>query len=120
MTLYDEANLIAKEILSDPDLKQDIVKLIQITPGTGPADEPGQSTETEYTLDAVVKGAPYKYLKEGFATVIDQMVTAATIDDVTPTKNDFIDINGVRCKIIEDISSPGAGTRVVWKFLVRK
>lgn len=120
MTIYDDVKAVASEVLGDSDLKQGTVKLIQVTPGSGPADDPGEPTEKEYTLDAVVRGAPFKYIRDGFVTATDQMVTAAIIAGVTPTKNDFIEIDGVRCKIIEDVSAPGAGTRVVWKFLVRK
>lgn len=118
MTIYDDLKPVAAELLAE--FKQGTVKLIQLTEGDGPADDPGAPTETEYTLDATVRGAPFKYVRDGFVTAADMLVTAAPIDGVTVTKNDFIEIDGVRCKIIEDVSAPSAGTRVVWKFLVRK
>lgn len=118
MSIYDDLRPVAAEILSE--FKQGTIKLIQVTAGTGAADDPGAPTETTTVLDAVVKGAPFKYVRDGFATVSDLMVTAAPLDDVTVTKNDFIEIDAIRYKIIEDVSAPAAGTRVVWKFLVRK
>jgi len=118
MTIYDEMKSVGVELLGE--FKQGTVKLIQIVAGTGPDDNPGEPTETSYILDAVVRGAPFKYIRDGFVTATDMMVTAAIIEGLTPSKNDFIEIDGVRCKIIEDVSAPGAGTRVVWKFLVRK
>jgi hypothetical protein len=118
MTIYDDMKTVGAELLAE--FKQGTITLVQITPGDGPADDPGEPDEDSYTLDAVVKGAPFKYLRDGFVTATDLLVTAAVIDGVTPTKNDFIEIDGVRCKIIEDVSAPSAGTRAVWKFLVRR
>lgn len=118
MSIYDDLRPIATEILSE--FKQGTVKLIQVTTGTGSADNPGAPTETIIPLDAVVKGAPFKYIRDGFAAATDMMVTAAPIDGVTVGANDFIEIDGNQCKIIGDMSTPAAGTRVVWKFLVRK
>lgn len=118
MTVYDDGKAIAKEILADPEFRQDTVKLIQIVPGTGPADDPGASTETSYILDAVVKGPPYSFMKSGFVSVMDNLVVAAPIDGITPTINDFVEINNVRSKILADLSVPSVGTRVVWKLLV--
>lgn len=118
MSIYDDMKVVSSELLGE--FKQGTITLIQVTAGTGPEDNPGEPTETEYELDATVKGAPYKYLRDGFVTATDLLVIAAIIDGVTPTKNDFIEIDGIRCKILEDVSVPAAGTKVVWKFLVRK
>lgn len=118
MSIYDELKPVAQSLLKE--FKQGTISLIQIIPASGPADNPGAPTEITRTLDATVTGAPFKYVRDGFATVSDMMVTAAVIDGVTITKNDFIVIDGIRCKIIEDVSVPASGTRVAWKFIVRK
>ena len=118
MTIYDDVKIVADEVLAD--FKQGVVNLIQTSTTVGPADDPGSSTETSHTLDAVVKGVPFKYMNDSFILSTDLMVTAAILAGITPTINDFIEIDGVRCKIIKDVSVPGAGGRVVWKFLVRK
>lgn len=118
MSIYDEMKPVATALLAE--FKQGIITLLQLVPGTGAADEPGAAVESSYTLNATVKGAPFKYVKDGFAVATDLLVTAAIIEGVTPSKNDFIVIDGERCKIIEDLSVPAAGVKVVWKFLVRK
>lgn len=120
MTVYDDAKQIAKDVLGDPDLRQDTIKLIQITRGSGPADEPGATTETAYDLDATAGQAPYRFIKDGFTRTNAYLISAAIIDDVEVTTDDFIEINGVRYKIVQDLTSPSPGARTVWKFFVQK
>lgn len=118
MSIYDELKPVADAILSE--FKQGTVKLVRLVAGAGAVDDPGSATETETDLNAVAKGVTFKYVRDGFALSTDLIVTCAALDGVTVTKNDFIDIDGTRYKIVEDISPPAAGTRVVWKFIVRK
>jgi len=118
MTIYDDLKPVATELLVD--FKQGVITLTQITPGTGPADNPGASTPTVYPLSGTVKGVSFQYVRDGFAVATDLMVTTAVNDDVVPTEKDFIDIDGVRYKIIKDMSVPAAGTKIAWKFIVRK
>lgn len=118
MSIYDELVPLTREIMQE--FKQGSVSLVRHTPGTGAADEPGQATTVTHALNATVKGVSYKYVRDGFAIDTDLEVTAATIDGVTPSKNDFIVIDGETYKIVEDMSTPAAGTRVVWKFIIRR
>lgn len=118
MTIYDDLLPVTKEIMAE--FKQGTVNYIQITPGSGPADNPGASTETPTPLDAVVSGVSFKYVSNGFALSSDLMVTAATVDGVTPNEKGFIDVDGTRYKIIRDMSAPAAGGNLVWKFIIRK
>lgn len=118
MTIYTDLQSLAGVLLQD--FKQGTVKLIKITVGTGPADNPGSNTETTYTLDATVRGVSDKVIARSFAFASDLEVCAAVIDGVTPDEEDFIEIDSVRYKIVQDISPPAAGTKVVWKFIVRK
>jgi hypothetical protein len=118
MTIYDDLKPVVTELLGE--FKQGTINLIQITSGTGAADDPGAPTETTHALSATVKGVSFKYVRDGFALSSDLVVIAAVVEGITPSKNDFIDIDSIRYKIIEDMSVPAAGTRVAWKFLVRK
>lgn len=118
MTIYEELKPVASALLKE--FKQGVMTLIKITPGAGPADNPGQPVETPYTLDAVAHGASFKFVRDGFATSSDLEVTVAVLDGVKPEINDFIVIDSIRYKIIHDVSVPAAGTRVAWKFIVRK
>jgi hypothetical protein len=118
MSIYDDLQPVASELLAE--FKQGTISLIQSVPGDGDDDDPGEPATTTTELDATVVGAPFKYVQAGFAVASDMLVTAAVVVGITPDKNDFIVIDGVQYKIIQDVSKPAAGTRVVWKFLVRK
>lgn len=118
MSIYDELRPVAQSLLAE--FKQGVVSLVQVAAASGPADDPGTPATTTTLLNAAVTGAPYKYVRDGFAVSSDILVIAAPVDGIQPAKNDFIVIDGERYKIIEDVSVPAAGTRVAWKFLVRK
>lgn len=118
MSIYDELKNVASEVLKD--FKQSEISLVQLTPGSGPADDPGIPTTTITELDAVARGVSFKYVQNGLAVASDIQVTAAVLEGVTPSVNDFVRIDGIDHKIIQDISTPAAGTRCVWKFVVRK
>jgi hypothetical protein len=115
---YDEMQKIASDVLKD--FKQGVIKYIDIVPTSGPADEPGAPTVVEYELDAVAKGVSYKFVKDGLALSTDLTVTSAVLSGLTPNLRGFIEIDGNRYKIVQDISTPAAGTRAVWKWIVRK
>lgn len=119
MSIYNELQQIAGEVLGDFD--QGGIKLIHLTfPTSSTPDEPGEPTETVYELKGVATGVEFKYLKESFTATAEKEVTVAVRDDVVPSENDFIEIDGYRYKILKDISAPQAGTRCAWKFLVSK
>jgi hypothetical protein len=116
MSIYDELKPIAAELLKE--FKQGVIKLKNIVV-SGSADAP-TNTETVYELDATVRGVTSEFLKDSFITSSDLIVTAAVVEGVTPSMNDLIEIDGVNYKIVKDMSLPAAGTKVVWKFIVRK
>ena len=119
MTIYDEMQKISSDLLTE--FKQGTISLLQITPGVGPVDNPGPSTETIVPIPGgVVRGVSYKYVKDGLAVSTDKTVVLPVVEGVTPSMRDFIIIDGVKHKIVQDISVPAAGTKVVWKFIVRK
>ena len=120
MAIYDEMQQIASNILGDPEFKQGVIKYVAMVPGNGPADNTGAPTPIEYDLNAVAKGVSFKYVKDGLALSTDKTVTAAIVAGLTPDMSGYIKIDGVKHKIVQDISTPGAGTRVVWKWIVRK
>ena len=118
MTIYEELKLVASDLLKE--FKQGIINLVKITPGNGPADNPGSPTSVNHVLDAVVRGVSFRYVKQGLAVITDLEVTSAVVDGVTPSEKDFISIDSVTYKIVQMMSVPSAGTKVVWKFIVRK
>lgn len=118
MAIYDEMQQIASDVMSE--FKQGVIKYIDVVPGNGPVDNPGPSVSTPYELDAVASGVSYKYVKDGLALSTDLTVVSAVKDGLTPDMRGFIEIDGTRYKIVQDISAPGAGVRAVWKWIVRK
>lgn len=119
MTFYKEMQNIAKGVLNE--FNQGSIKLVQLVESPdGSPDKPGDMQERVYNLKGSVKGVSFKYLKEGYVIHTDLEATVAVIPDVQPTLNDFVEVDGVRYKIIRDVSVPAAGTKVVWKFLIRK
>lgn len=132
MNFYDEIQKLADSVLRD--FKQGFVKLIHYEETEDKLfddeerevetlDEPNEMKETIYDLNATVNGVSFKYLINSYAVASDLTVTSGVIEGVTPTINDFIEINGVRHKIIRDISpAPNAvdGKPVVWRFICRK
>lgn len=121
MTLYEEMQQIGRELLTDPDFKQGTIRYIEIVPGNGTADNPGPSTLVPHDIPGgVAKGVSYKYVKDGLALSSDKTVTLPVVAGLTIDMKGFIEIDGAKHKIVQDISTPAAGTRVVWKFIVRK
>jgi len=118
MTFYDDMQSVATNV--HDDFKQGTVRLVKITSGSGPAYNPGAPTKTYYVLSATVKGVSFLFVQQGFSTETDFEVIASVRSDVTPDLDDFIEIDGVEYKIVKDISVPSAGTKVAWKFIVRK
>lgn len=118
MTFYDELQNVASELLKE--FKQGTIQYVRVVPGNGPPDNPGPATTQSIEVDAVARGVSYKYVKDSVALSTDLTVTMAVRSGITPNMRDFIDIDGKRYKIVQDISVPAAGTRAVWKFIVRK
>jgi len=118
MTIYDDLQSVTSELLEE--FQQGSISLIKLEPGTGPVDNPGPASETAYNLNATVSGVSFKHVANGFAVESDLMVTSAVRSDVTPSEKDFISIDGTLHKIVKDMSAPAAGTKVAWKFIIRK
>ena len=122
MTCRDVAASVMKEF------KQGTIKYVDVTPGTGDADEPGEPAENEFTLDATSRGVKYKYVQNGLAVASDLQVTASVKAkssngasvDLHPTQNGFVLIDGVKYKIQEILPKPAAGTTVAFVLIVRK
>lgn len=118
MTFYKDLQNVASGVLKE--FNQGTIKLLHITQGTGGTpDEPATKTTTTYNLTGTVRGVSFKYLQEGFIVSTDLEVTVAVLENVTPSKEDFIEIDGKKYKIVENISVPASGTKCVWKFICR-
>lgn len=118
MSIYDNLRGVATQLLTE--FKQGVISLVTITPGTGPAHNPGPSTSaTKVIPGAVARGVSFKYVNSGLAVASDLQVNMS-VETVTPTMNDFIDIDGSRYKIVQIINKPAAGIPVACSVIIRK
>lgn len=119
MTIYDDMQKLATEILTE--FKQGVIQLVTVTPGNGPAHNPGPATETTVTLvGAVARGIKFKYVQMGLGVASDMQVTHSVQQGATPAINGFVIIDGVRYKIVNIVDKPGAGVIVAHTLIVRK
>lgn len=119
MSIYDELGPVVSEILGSSDFKKETIQLLQITPGAGPADNPGPATETVTEVDGTYSGVNGEFVKQGLANVTDLEVVLVPIDGVTLSQKDFIVINAIRYKIIQDMSIYHTNGSLVWKLIIR-
>lgn len=126
MSFYDDMQAVAADVLKN--FKQGVIKYVDIAPGSGPADEPGDPTETDFTLDAAARGVKFKYVQGGLAVASDLQVTASVkatneaggVVSLSPNINGFIEVDDERYKIVQILPKPSAGTTVAFVFIVRK
>jgi hypothetical protein len=118
-SIYEELQPVATELMKE--FKQGTINHIKITAGTtGTEDNPGEPIETSTEVDATVKGVSFKFLQNGFSVVGDKIITVGVNSKISPSIGDFFEIDNERWKAVADISVPAAGTRVAWKFIIRK
>lgn len=118
MSIYEEMNVVAKELLGE--FKQGQTYLVKLTPGTGPSYAPGKPLETRISLDAAVRGAKFKYVTNNLAVASDLQVTFAGSTDYEPAPVDFVELDGVRYKIVYIDRKPSVGVAVAFTLIVRK
>lgn len=126
MTFYGEMNDIAAELLSEFDQSRgtgaadDGLFYVQVTPGTGPVDAPGDPTETAFKLDAVARGVAFKYVDNSLIVQTDLQLTTPARPDVVPAVNGFIRMDGVQHKIVRVDNIPPCGETVAHRIFFRK
>lgn len=119
-TLYDDMQEIASQLLTK--FQQGAIAYVRMTPVAGATpDAPAASTAASTVVNAVVRGVQYKFVQRGMAVATDLQVTIAGDALASePSMLDFVDIDGVRHKIVQIVRRPAAGTVVVWTLIVRK
>lgn len=118
MAFYEDMQKIASDLLTE--FKQGVIEYGRITPGAGPADNPGPSTITWQTLKgAVARGVSQKYIASSLAVATDQQITMSA-DQLVPNIRDKAKIDGVELKIVHVLPRPAAGTVAAYTLIVRK
>lgn len=118
MSFYDDMQAVASEVFAE--FKQGKIEYVKIIPGAGSPDDPGPATQVKTELDAVARGASFKYVAKGLALASDQQVSSAVHPTVVPDIADMIAIDGVMHKIIGIHPKPSAGTPAAWVFICRR
>lgn len=114
---YEEMQAVASELLSE--FKQGVIEYVAVTPGTGPANNPGPSTKVPTTVNAVARGVKFKYI-DGSQIVSSDLQITMPGDTVKPAMNGFIRVDGVDHKIIKIEPKPAAGIPVAFVVIFRK
>ncbi len=116
---YKDLQTVATNVLNT--FNQGDIKLVQsvVLEETSP-DEAPETEEVVTQLKGTVNGISFKYVDNTFIFKTDMEATVSVIDGITVSKDDFLMIDDVKYKIIEDLTVPSAGVPVVWKFAVRK
>lgn len=115
---YGEMQGVARDVLTE--FNQGKIEYVALTPGTGPAQNPGEPTEQAYTIPGAVRGVKFKYIDNSTIVQSDQQATMAVSADVTPNMAGFMRVDGVRYKIIAIKPIPPAGTPVANVIIFRK
>jgi hypothetical protein len=119
MSFYDDMQIVASDVLSE--FAQGSVSYIPIIPQPGATpDNPLPPVDgTPVALSAVVRPVSTKYVDGSHIVQSDRQVTFAA-GVVTPDITGFVDIDGVRYKIVEIMPTPAAGTVVSYTLIVRR
>lgn len=119
MSIYDEMQSVAKDVFRD--FNQGVIKYIAVTPAVGgTVDDPGAPQETAYTLEgATARGAQFKYVSSGLALATDTQVNMSVDNRFVPDGKGFVEVDGVRMKVMQVIRKPQAGTPVAYSLIAR-
>lgn len=113
MSIYQEMQAVAKELLGDDEFRQDGIYYVALTPGTGPADNPGAPVETKTLIrDAVARGVEDKYVDGTQVTGTDGQINCGYPQPFTPKISDWVEVGGKRCKILKVSKVPPTGVAV--------
>ena len=114
---YGQMQGVASDLLKD--FKQGVIQYVALTPGNGPADNPGAPTEVVHTDNAVARGVSFKYNDRTNDVASDLQITMPG-DGVAPDMKGFVRVDDTTYKIIRIIRNPAAGTPVAWVVIFRK
>ena len=114
---YSTMQQIASGVLGE--FNQGSISYIAITPGNGPRDDPGQAIETSYSINGVARGVKFSYVDNSLVLGSDLQVTIPA-DVITPQLSGFVEIDGVRYKIVKIVPKPAAGIAAAYTLIVRK
>lgn len=114
---YKDMQDVATNLISE--FKQGQVVYIDLKPGDGPADDPGPAVETRHPVEGTARGVSFRYIDKTNIVATDLQVTISG-KNVEPKITGFMEVDGVRHKIIRVVSKPAAGIPVAFTVIFRK
>lgn len=118
MSIYDEMQGTVRDVMAE--FKQGTISYVQITPGNGPVDNPGPSTQKKFPINGAANGVQAKYIASGLAIASDLQVVAPVDPLYVPDMKGSIEIDGTPYKIVQLMPKPPAGTPVAYLYIVRR
>lgn len=120
MAFYDDMQKITSGVLRT--LKQGNPRYIAMVPAVsgGTPDNPGDPVQTPYDIDAAVRGVAFKYVDNSTVLATDLQCVMAVHPVVTPDMKGFVEIEGVRHKVVQVMPIPPSGTVVAYRLIFRK
>lgn len=117
--IYEDLQNVTKDVMKE--FNQGVIEYVGLTPGIGPADNPGEPVKTTITLKgATARNVSSKYVDGTIIFTTDIQVNSAVQDGLNPQIDDFVDIDSIRYKIIKPMTVPAAGTPVAHILIVRR
>lgn len=117
--IYQEMQKVTQDVMSE--FSQGVVEYVSLTSGDGPVDNPGPPVETVTTLKgATARNVSSKYVDGTIIFTTDIQVNMSVQTGIAPQIDDFINIDGVRHKIIKPMTVPASGTPVAHILIVRR
>lgn len=121
MSIYEEMQQVAREILGSVDFKQGSTQLLREVPGNGPVDDPGPSVLTMLSeLDGAVRGVKWSFVNTGQAVASDMQITHAVVPGVAPLANDIVKVDGLSYRVKQVIALPAAGIPVAYTLILSR
>lgn len=124
---YEEMQGIASGLLQEFDQSRgtgqqnDGLWYVRLTPGSGPAHNPGEPQQTPYKMNGAGKSVAFKYVDDTNIFRSDRQATfAVRSDGIKPELTGYILADGVKHKIIDIKQIPPTGVPVAHVVIFRK
>lgn len=119
MSIYDDMQAVARDVLGE--FNQGGISYVQLTPASGPRDNPGKPGEVVHPItDGVARGVEYKYIDGSQVVASSGQITCAAPKPFVPKINDFVIVGGQRHKIVESKAIPPTGTPVTYVIIYER
>jgi len=116
MSIYLQLQGVAKELLEHFD--QSGITLIKLTPGGGPAHNPGEPTKVNHRVEGVARGVSQRFVDGSHVIASDLQFTVAG-GGFEPTVSDEALIGSKPHEIVRVIRTPATGAVVSYTVIIR-